>query len=955
MNRLSNLTLKNKLLLGFFALMLVAVPVTVFVVSRSDLFETRSRADLSGDINILSKQLLADQGNESEQISASVKRKELVQKLAKSDPETFLLNTITPDIKNTLPQLAQDNIESKTQIQGIIIENVAEAHESTEDALPPFSIQQLDSEGFVIRSYLLYLREGQDIQAGQTAKIEGYSIGNILVPTKIDILSSPPSPEELSLNITGQNVLGVSTVGDNKKIAVLMVNFKRDLSDTSREFTREELAEIYFTGSPSTTKYLRNASFNKLNFQGGINDVYGWITIPNFSRSDVCDINETGAGKGFKKAAIDKARVQAEQRGINFDDYEFIGFVFPWSSDCSWGSAIASGVGNVDSYAKPHHFLNGDYCARSSSCSSKDKKFYAGLMAHEMGHNLGLSHANGLDCGTKIIDNYANCRSITYGDRFDISGGAWTYFPFSSSPNQIIRLDWIPPENRTNVNENTINATGTYRLHTTSKKQDAGKTQFIKIPRPVNGGAYYLEYRTKHGLDSSIPTAVTDGALIRLSEIPNGVLKNENGDLQYRPQQTYLLDLSNRDPASWADFLNPSLKDGRTFEDTKNRIKVTQLAHDPTNGTVDLKIELGPPPCEKLDPGLIVTEPSLSGKATETVRYELTVKNNNSESCADANFVLSAAPPTGWNAAFTNSQLTIPSGETRVTYVSITPPQLATTDSNPYLTQITVKNTQDASLSRTKQVSYSIEDTSVTVSPQPATNTPTPTRRPTNTPTPTTRPTNTPTPRPTSTPTPKPVTPTAGPTATNTPTPPVGKTFINFPSVKLHGIGRGGDNLNPTSIGNTNPLTKTRNLDVDILNGSNISVAKVQGNIVYDTATGEFKGDIELPDTLQNGEKYLIKVKSNKYITKQMDGFIVLTKGAINTASQISLTAGDANSDDEINILDYNIIQDCYSEFLPAKNCDATKKSRADLNDDGQVNRGDYGLFIRELSVQSGH
>lgn len=51
----------------------------------------------------------------------------------------------------------------------------------------------------------------------------------------------------------------------------------------------------------------------------------------------------------------------------------------------------------------------------------------------------------------------------------------------------------------------------------------------------------------------------------------------------------------------------------------------------------------------------------------------------------------------------------------------------------------------------------------------------------------------------------------------------------------------------------------------------------------------------------------------------------------------------------EVNILNYNDIIDCYSDTTPARACDNEKKARADLNQDGRVNQIDYNLFITRL------
>ncbi len=69
----------------------------------------------------------------------------------------------------------------------------------------------------------------------------------------------------------------------------------------------------------------------------------------------------------------------------------------------------------------------------------------------------------------------------------------------------------------------------------------------------------------------------------------------------------------------------------------------------------------------------------------------------------------------------------------------------------------------------------------------------------------------------------------------------------------------------------------------------------------------------------------------------------------------MTLIAGDSNNDNLVNLLDYNMITDCYSDFLPANACaDENKKLMTDLTDDGKVNQFDYNLLLRELGVQAG-
>jgi len=212
-----------------------------------------------------------------------------------------------------------------------------------------------------------------------------------------------------------------------------------------------------------------------------------------------------------------------------------------------------------------------------------------------------------------------------------------------------------------------------------------------------------------------------------------------------------------------------------------------------------------------------------------------------------------------------------------------------------------------------------------------------------NSPTPTVRPSNTPTPTNIPTPTPTPV-------VTATPL----ETVLKFSIVKLHGIGTGGDNTNPNIGGNNNPITQTRVLTVELYNDSGALTKTVQGNIVYGASNGYFSGSIILDSGVAEG-RYLIKIKTDKYLRRQLSKIITVTKGTVIDMPEATLVTGDSNGDGTLSILDYNVILDCYSDFVAPKNCsDPAKKTKADLSDDGLVNHDDHTLFLRELSVVSG-
>ena len=153
--------------------------------------------------------------------------------------------------------------------------------------------------------------------------------------------------------------------------------------------------------------------------------------------------------------------------------------------------------------------------------------------------------------------------------------------------------------------------------------------------------------------------------------------------------------------------------------------------------------------------------------------------------------------------------------------------------------------------------------------------------------TPNTNPTSTPA-KATSTPIPTNKPTTVPPTSTPSPIP--NTTTLSFPTILLHGIGNGGDSVNPNSIGNTNPLTPQRTLTVQIYNSSNQLVTTQTGTITYSSVNGAFSGSVNLGSSVPTGS-YIIKVKTDKYLERQIPGIIQITQGQTTTIPCFSLNS----------------------------------------------------------------
>jgi len=211
----------------------------------------------------------------------------------------------------------------------------------------------------------------------------------------------------------------------------------------------------------------------------------------------------------------------------------------------------------------------------------------------------------------------------------------------------------------------------------------------------------------------------------------------------------------------------------------------------------------------------------------------------------------------------------------------------------------------------------------------------------------------------------KEITPTLVPTATPTPTP---TPIPNSPSpsatpsgtllalnVLMDGVGNAGDNVNPTasSLSNKTPFHPTRNAWAEIFDVNNNLVATAEGTIQYSSASGSFAGTVSTTTPISDGS-YTIKVHSDYHLTRLVPGIEHLVPDQVNQIPTVELVAGDANNDNQLNILDYNLLLGCYSDLTAASNCNPTTQLETDFNDDGSVNQFDYNLFLRELSTQPG-
>lgn len=191
--------------------------------------------------------------------------------------------------------------------------------------------------------------------------------------------------------------------------------------------------------------------------------------------------------------------------------------------------------------------------------------------------------------------------------------------------------------------------------------------------------------------------------------------------------------------------------------------------------------------------------------------------------------------------------------------------------------------------------------------------------------------------------TPTPPTPTPTPTPPPTPTGAQSATQFTF-TLDLTGIGQNG---------NKNPRTTQRQIEVELFDSDNEPLPLKDGTVSFNNTTNLFKGTVDM-GSLAAGN-YTVKVKTPKYLKRRISGIqtIVSARATPYVIPSITLVVGDANNDNKVNIIDYNMWRDCYQGTVAETSC-----SNVDFNDDGIV-RGaeglkDGNLLITSLGVKEG-
>lgn len=462
------------------------------------------------------------------------RRKTLLAEILKNnDIKTFYAYALTDELRDRLPESLKESglIEKKVAGTGklsVVHADDFETHRFSyfyEISPAPLLTRSIN------RSFNFYLdTKSPPAQSGSIVSIAGLALDNTL---------ALQNPADLKV-VTAAAPLG--TTG-KQLVAGILFNFQ---NDTSQPVAKDDFYKALFTNANASHFFYRENSHDQLILTG---DVFGYVTIP--MDKGECRHNEWA----------DAADATVSASGVNLDLYHRRVYVFPYDASCpygAWGS------------------LGGDP-SRAWIQGSGSPSY---LFTHELGHNLGLSHASAYECGDKQIGDsskfFSECTHLEYGDAYDIMGGA-SFHNYFNGPHRY-QLGWLKPAEITTVYE-----TGLYTL--SHLQSTDSNLKLLRIPIANTQKYYYVGYKRPWNFDSGLPNNITRGATIHLWD--------ETYKNSWAP--TWLLDTTPQSQVGdygyySGDFSDSALANNASFIDPYNKISITQIFADENKASVAVNL-----------------------------------------------------------------------------------------------------------------------------------------------------------------------------------------------------------------------------------------------------------------------------------------------------------------------------------------------------------------------------
>lgn len=224
------------------------------------------------------------------------------------------------------------------------------------------------------------------------------------------------------------------------------------------------------------------------------------------------------------------------------------------AAQCGW-----IGLGMVDG---PITWIAGGYLSNSE----------AEVPIHELGHNLGLDHANSMDCvydGVEVSPFQGTCTEDPYGDPWDVMGVDGSF----SGP-RLSALGWL------GSGELATASTASTNLTLSPLESTTHTLRAVRVP--VRGvGTYWIEVRRALGVDATLLADSPSAQGVQVRFIP------ENGGDSASPAVTQLLDL---DLVGTQGMADPSLAPGQSWSSPDGLLTISVSTTVPSDNGASITV-----------------------------------------------------------------------------------------------------------------------------------------------------------------------------------------------------------------------------------------------------------------------------------------------------------------------------------------------------------------------------